>query len=201
MTVRSLQRILLDVGRELARAEHPWALIGGLAVSARTTPRFTNDADLAVAVVSDVAAEQLVHTLTRRHYRIGMVLHHDPTGRLATVRLVPIREGDVGAVVDLLFASSGIEAELAAEAEFLRLSATLTVPVATLPHLIALKVLARDDERRPQDRLDLKQLIQVATDDEIERARLALQLISERGFHRDRDLSALLDDALKTFRP
>ena len=34
-----------------------WALVGGLAVSARTEPRFTRDIDIVVAVEDDTRAE------------------------------------------------------------------------------------------------------------------------------------------------
>lgn len=44
-------------------AHIPFALVGGLAVSARTEPRFTRDADLAVALASDAEAEALIREL------------------------------------------------------------------------------------------------------------------------------------------
>jgi hypothetical protein len=50
-------------GRHGARAGVRCALVGGLAVSARTEPRFTRDADLAVAVASDAEAESLIRAL------------------------------------------------------------------------------------------------------------------------------------------
>ena len=43
--------------------------------------------------------------------------------------------------------------------------------VATRAHLIALKVLARDDRNRPQDWDDLRALLRDATDEEVRRAR------------------------------
>jgi Nucleotidyl transferase AbiEii toxin, Type IV TA system len=44
-----------------------WALVGGLAVSARTIPRFTKDLDFAIAVASDSEAEEAVHRLGSRY--------------------------------------------------------------------------------------------------------------------------------------
>ena len=41
-----------------------FALIGGLAVSARTEPRFTRDADFAVALAGDAEAEALMNALS-----------------------------------------------------------------------------------------------------------------------------------------
>lgn len=46
------------------------ALVGGLAVSARTEPRFTRDVDLAIAVAGDREAERVANALTSRGYRI-----------------------------------------------------------------------------------------------------------------------------------
>jgi hypothetical protein len=50
----------------------------------------------------------------------------------------------------------------------------LRVPVATSGHLIALKILARDDRIRPQDRVDLVTLAAAAGPADIEQARAAL---------------------------
>ena len=44
---------------------------------ARTEPRFTRDADLAVAVASDAEAEPLIHTLRARDYGIEAVMEQD----------------------------------------------------------------------------------------------------------------------------
>lgn len=55
-------------------------------------------------------------------------------------------------------------------------------------HLIALKLLARDDEHRPQDVGDLRALVGVAAATDLELAALAVTQISERGYARGRDL-------------
>jgi hypothetical protein len=65
--VTTLEAALRQVQTDLTRARVAFALIGGLAVSARTEPRFTRDADLAVAVASDAQAEALIHDLRVRH--------------------------------------------------------------------------------------------------------------------------------------
>lgn len=64
----------------------------------------------------------------------------------------------------------------------------LRMRVATTGHLVALKVLARDDIRRPQDIADLRALVRTASADDLMAARRALTLISSRGYHRGRDL-------------
>lgn len=173
-----------------------WALVGGLAVSARTEPRFTRDVDVAVAVDGDAAAERLIRSLLATGYRIVATIEQEATKRLATARLVPPGGEPGGVVVDLLFASSGIEPELVAAAEWRRIDMALTVPVARTGHLIAMKLLARDDGNRPLDAADLLALRDAADEPEIVLAREAVRLIIERGFHRGRDLDHALDKLL-----
>ncbi|WP_245655246.1 hypothetical protein [Nocardia coubleae] len=59
-----------------------------------------------------------------------------------------------------------------------------------------LKLLSRDDNTRPQDLADLHELIAAATEHDIQEARNAVRLITERGFHRGRDLEECLDTLL-----
>jgi hypothetical protein len=103
--------------------------------------------------------------------------------------------------VDLLFASSGIEPEIAGAAEVLEVFSGLNAPVARTGHLIALKLLARDEVARPQDTVDLRALIPQATADDLSLARTGVRLIASRGFHRGRDLSSDLEAALAEFAP
>lgn len=191
----ALRRIVADL-RALGRR---FALVGGLAVSVRTEPRLTRDADLAVVVTSDADAEALVRALQARGWRAVTAVEQEAVGRLATIRLV-IDGGDVrGAVVDLLFASSGIEPEVVRQAEAIEVIGGLEVPVARPGHLIALKILARDDRTRPQDRVDLAALLARGDAAAIGEARALLALVTERGFDRRRDLFAALDAALDEF--
>ncbi|MGH7277846.1 MAG: hypothetical protein ACREJG_04085 [Candidatus Rokuibacteriota bacterium] len=98
--------------------------------------------------------------------------------------------------LDALFASSGIEAEVVTAADALDVLPGLRAPVATSGHLIALKVLARDDRMRPQDRVDLVALVAAATPADLAQAREALALIEQRGFHRGKNLAAELEEFL-----
>jgi hypothetical protein len=138
----ALRRIVSD----LEGLSRRFALVGGLTVSARTEPRLTRDADLAVLVADDRDAESLVRDLQARRWRVVASVEQDAAGRLATVRLAP---GDdaAGTVVDLLFASSGIEPEVVAAADRIDVLPRFAVPVARVGHLIALKVLARETAR------------------------------------------------------
>jgi hypothetical protein len=187
--VKGLESTLRQIDAHLKEAQVSFALVGGLAVSARTEPRFTRDADLAVALASDAEAEALILRLRQCDYLVGSVIEQAATGRLATVRLSRVGE-EQGPVIDLLFASSGIENEIVADAEPIELLPGLTLGVARTGHLIALKVLSRDDLRRPLDRADLRALLLVSSDVELARARDALALIAARGYHRGRSLIA-----------
>lgn len=177
----------------------PWALVGGLAVSARTEPRTTRDVDVAVTVPDDAAAEAIIWSLTRAGYTVAGAVEQTDTQRLATVRLHPPSSHASGVIVDLLFASSGIEPELVARATRLEIVAGLELPVASIGDLIALKVLSRDDDRRPQDAADLRALCRAASAADLAVARESLALITARGFARGRDLDALFDHALQIF--
>ena len=192
----SLEAALRKISTELTQAGVPFALVGGLAVSVRTEPRFTRDADLVVALATDAEAEALIHNLRARDYGIEAVVEQEAVGRLATVRLTRSREPQAP-VVDLLFASSGIEAEVVADAEPIDLLPQLRMGVARTGHLIALKVLSRDDVKRPQDIADLRALLAVASPAELARARKSLSLIAARGYHRGRDLALEIDRLLR----
>jgi len=196
--VSRLEVVLRRIARDLADRGCPWALVGGLAVSIRTEPRFTRDVDLAVAVATDREAERLARDLQGAGYGVQAVVEQEGTERLATVRLVPPGEDPAGVVLDMLFASSGIEPEVVAAADCLEVLPGFRAPVATIGHLIALKILARDDRTRPQDRGDLVALVGVAGSAEVDRARDAVGLIRERGFHRGRDLAGDLERLLHT---
>lgn len=191
----SLEAALRRIDRDLTEAGLSFALVGGLAVSARTEPRFTRDADLAVTVAGDAEAEELIRRLGTLGYRVESVLEQRAVGRLATVRITrsPVPQSPV---IDLLFASSGIEPEVVAGSETIELLPGLPIPVATTGHLIALKVLSRDDDERPQDLADLRALLRVASPAELGRARQALTAIAARGYHRGRNLLADLNGLL-----
>jgi predicted nucleotidyltransferase len=187
-----LEAALRRAATDLRRHGVAWALVGGFAVSARTEPRFTRDVDIAVAVDSDQAAEALVRSLLADGYRMLASLEQDVAARLATVRLASPVGGEVEVIVDLLFASSGIESDIARAAEPIDIVPGLTLPVATTGHLVALKLLARDDERRPRDTEDLIALSAVATTDDAAIALEAVELITRRGYDRGRDLATAL---------
>lgn len=150
-----------------------------------------------MAVRGDADAEDLVFALSEVGFCVEATLDQDAAGRLATVRLRPPGASRPrGVVIDLLFASSGIEPEIAAEARPTEIVPDLVVPIATRAHLVALKVLSRDPRRRPQDDMDLWQLLKGISPAQISEARAALDLITARGFDRGKSLQSELDDLL-----
>ena len=173
------------------------ALVGGLAVSARAEPRLTRDVDLAVAVAGDDEAEHLVRELVADGFSTTTIVEHERTSRLATVRMTLPGETARGVVGDLLFASSGIEPLIVAHAEPLEVFPDVVVRVAQIGHLIALKLLSRDDRTRPQDRVDLNALFAVATEEEVATTREAIRRIEEGGYARGRNLVAALEEWLR----
>lgn len=200
-TLTRIEAALRRVQADLSELGLRWALVGGLAVSARAAPRFTRDLDLAVAAPNDKAAETLVASLVARGYAVVAVVEQTAVSRLATVRLVPPSESEQGVVVDLLFASSGIEAEIVAAADTIEVMPSLMVPVAKPGHLLALKVLSRDDAERPQDAADIRALLDGLSDEEERLATEAATLIQHRGFNRSREIVADVRTALALRRP
>lgn len=180
-----LQQALVALSRDLDELGARWALVGGLALAAHVEARTTRDLDVAVSVTGDREAELLVRELRSRGYYEHTLIEQEKTGRLATVRLAAPGEGPEGLVVDLLFASSGIELEIVAEAEALEVLPGLSLPVARVGHLLATKLLAA----RPRDLEDAQMLLGIADQEEIARARKAIDLISDRGYGRDQDLA------------
>ena len=187
-----LLAVLQQVARLLDDRRQPWALVGGLAVSVRVEPRFTRDIDLAVAVADDVTAEALVTDLVAAGFRLTLSLEQQALARLAAVRLLPPGQHPDGIVIDLLFASSGIEPEICGDAERLEIVPGLVVPVAQAGHLTAMKVLSLAPDR-PQDGVDLHALVQKLTPTERRRAMAGVTLIEQRGTNRGKSLAADLD--------
>lgn len=190
----AVEASLRQLAGDLTNVGARWTLIGGFAVSARAEPRFTRDVDVCVLVDSDEEAESMGHGLVRLGYRVDSVVEHEQRQRLATIRLISPVSG--GVLVDLLFASSGVEEEIVEAAEPLEILLGLVVPVARAAHLVVLKLLARDDDTRPQDAIDLRALRPTLTPTDRAEVRRLVGLVTTRGFHRDRDLVMLAEEYL-----
>ena len=191
---------LLDVLRQTARALDErglaWALVGGLAVSVRAEPRFTRDIDVAIAAPDDAEAERVVAAFQALGFVVRLVLEQQALGRMATVRLLAPGQGESGVVVDLLFASTGIEIDVCRAAERLEIVPGLVIPVARAGHLVAMKVLAVSAERW-QDEGDLRALIADLPVAERERALAAVSEIEAIGANRGKPLREDLERRLR----
>lgn len=182
-----LRRLVDDLERE----HLDFALVGGLAVSIRAEPRLTRDVDVVVSVKDDSEAEAAVLRMREAGYVPDVLIEHDVTGRLASARLTHPERPEI--VLDMLFASCGIEPEIVDTAEVIEALPDLNVPVARTGHLIAMKLLARDDRERPNDHDDLRSLVAVATAEDVSLARRGVELINQRKYNRGRDLVEALD--------
>jgi hypothetical protein len=185
----AMDELLRRATADLTSLHARHALVGGHAVSMRTEPRFTRDLDLAIAVDGDAQAEALIRSMGLRGYRVVAIIEQETTGRLATVRLE--HPSAPGVMLDLLFATAGIEPEVVASATLHAVLPGLSVPVASVGHLLALKTLSMDDDRRPQDRMDLMALLRIAKSTDLQAAERAMDLITTRGTNRGRELRTL----------
>jgi len=191
-----LETALRLAAEGLREARLRWAVVGGLAVSARAEPRTTRDVDIAVAVDGDAEAEAVLHRLQVRGFGVVSVVEQAARHRLATARLRSSDQRIRGILVDLLFASSGIESELVERAEEIEIVPGLSVPVARIGHLLALKALARNDRDRPQDLDDIRALLREASSADVDEGRGAVRLIEQRGYARGRNLAAEFEQLL-----
>ena len=182
-----LQSAFTRLATDLRKLGLQWALVGGMAVTARARPRTTEDLDVVITVHSDREAEKVAFAFLNLGYLYlpeEHALEQENGGRLMTVRLLAPGREEQGIIVDLLFASSGIEPEIVAAAEPLEILPGVVVPVAKTGHLVAQKVLAG----REIDVRDVRWLWEAADEAEKQRARDSLVLITQRRFNRGKDL-------------
>lgn len=186
-----VEALLKRIAADLNAADIPFAVVGGLAVGARAEPRFTADVDVALSVVDDTEAEKVISRIIHLGYRPIMELDQDAVGRLATMRLVApsdkafIEEGRP--IVDVICATCGIEQELVGDATIAPLFPGIQLPTATVPYLIAMKLLSESDQRM-KDRWDLQSLFGVALADDVAMVPSLIDLMVQRGYGRDMDL-------------
>jgi hypothetical protein len=192
--VNRFERLLRRIKRDLDALGARWVFVGGVAVSTLAYSRFTNDVDVVVAVAEDAEAERLVHSMTLRGYEPGPQFKRDD-GRLATVRLICPPDDGIQVVLDLLFANTGIEDVIVRDAQIINVYPTFLAPVATVGHLVAMKLVAVRPGREHDER-DLIELLDGIGPEELARARAAIAAITASGSAVGRDLSAMLDDYL-----
>ena len=126
-------------------------------------------------------------------YPVTHLLEQTEHNLIATIRFA--LPGGTEPELDLLFHSCGIERDIVAAAELVRLPDGQVVPVARLGHLIAMKLLSESDVRAT-DRSDLTWMVAAASALELKRAKTAAARIEKEGFARGKDLQAVLQTFL-----
>lgn len=240
--VNSLERAYARLADAFDSLEAPWALAGSLAVSARVEPRYMSHATVIVPVTDEQVVQDILEGLTDSGYhlltlterasfeRLDGGAEDDPmgpedfeiirpeSGRIAEASLVDEGSSDRELYVDLCFADSRIEGEIARAAERLEILPGQFVPVARIGHLIALGLLSFSGQvQRPvpaafveMDRInsdqvftgirveaDLDLLRDAAGDEDLSLAREAVGLIAERETYPSLNLRAELASFLR----
>jgi hypothetical protein len=106
------------------------------------------------------------------------------------VFIPPSREASIP--LDILVSACGIENEIVASSTAIEILPGLSLPVASLGHLIAMKVLSQNPFERLQDRVDLLALLRNATEQDRAVVERSLEDIANRGFSGGRNLVAEL---------
>jgi len=179
----NLRDALVGLTQQLTEQAARFAVVGGLAASARGEVRFTRDVDVAVSVAGDDEAEALIFQLGQAGYRVTATVEQKATRRLSTARL----RHPNGVVCDLIFATCGIEQEVVETASPVELFPGHFIPTASAEALLAMKVLSSTSER-PRDLGDIQAILLETP--EVDRASVTrlLELIQARGFARGQQL-------------
>lgn len=165
-----------------------WCLVGGLGSSVYAEPRTTKDIDVAIFVSDEDRFTQLRSFLLNRGYIDPQILMHTmPTRRMGWRVCLSTSQGTT-LPIDLLSSACGIEEQVVKEAVSVELLPGLSLPVASLGHLLAMKILSQNDTDRIQDRADLLALLRNASEHDIALAKRALRQIEAVGFADGRNL-------------
>jgi Nucleotidyl transferase AbiEii toxin, Type IV TA system len=178
-----LAEALLSLVQRLEGHGVRFAVVGGLAASARGEARFTRDVDVATAVDTDEDAEAVVFSLQQAGYLLLATVEQDAAKRLATARL----RNPQGIVCDLIFATSGIEREVVESAEPLELFEHVLVPTATAEALLAMKTLSAS-AKRARDLEDIRAILLENPSFDEARVKELLGTIERRGYARGQRL-------------
>ena len=170
---------LRDLARHLRAIHVDFAVIGGLAASARGEARFTRDIDIAVSVEGDTRAEEILFELGQRGHRVIATVEQELVGRLATARSIDAR----GVVCDLVFATCGVEREVVALAQEIELFPGADLPTASVEALLAMKTLSAVPAR-PRDLGDIQAMVRANPEFDENVVHGLLMTIEARGYAR-----------------
>jgi predicted nucleotidyltransferase len=185
---------LRRVTSDLHQSGVNWCLVGGLATSVYVEPRTTKDIDVALSVSGEEQANSLKNFLLARGYTNPQLLMHvSPTRRMGWRVFIPSSH-EACVPLDILVLACGIEREIVAHAITIEILPGLSLPVASLAHLAAMKVLSQNSSDRLQDRVDLFALLKRATTSERSIIERALADMSKLEIANGRDLVAELGE-------
>ncbi len=185
---------LRRVTNDLHQCGVAWCLVGGLGTSVYVEPRTTKDIDVVVSVPDEQQADNLKGLLLTKGYtNPQLLMHTTPTRRMGwRVFIPPSREANIP--LDILVSACGIEQDIVANSSTIEILPGLSLPVASLGHLIAMKVLSQNSFERLQDRVDLLALLRNANENDRKVAERSLKEIANRGFSEGRNLVAELHE-------
>jgi len=185
-----LNKSLIKISNFFNENQKKHCLIGGLAVSLISDPRFTNDLDIAIYVKNEKEIDEIIKSLSKLNYFPKTIINQTNVNLISIVRLIS-KDDSEDFYIDLIFNSSGIENEIINDSLVLNIDEN-DINVANLSSLLALKILSVDSERL-QDIIDIQKLLKYATKDEMQKTIKLLKLIKKRGFNRQKDLISELN--------
>lgn len=194
--LEELKKIIQD----LKTLQANWALVGGLACSIYAEPRTTKDIDLVLALSEKAQLDEIVNKMLKLGYHNKQVLMHlNPAHRLG-LRVSLKSNKDYAIPIDLLTATCGIEQEIVENSKSIEILPSIVLPVAMLSHILAMKILSQNNHERIRDRADAISLISNASNEDLQKTRKALSLITERKFNRDKDLLLEFETLLESVK-
>ena len=138
--------------REFDEYRIPYAIIGGVAVSIRSTPRYTKDVDAVVWVGEEGWIEFLSH-ITKRGLRVRA---DDPIRFARQNRLLLLTDED-GVHIDLSFGALPFEEQMIRNAEPIEVAEGCIASIATAEALVVMKAIAW----RPKDKQDIREIVTI----------------------------------------
>lgn len=133
----SLSLAVKNLVKDLKELNIRFAFVGALAMGARGRTRQTIDADLAISTGSNQLAEKLIEQLVLKGYGVNEIYKDGEI--IALARLFSKDDYSSLIELDFLFELCGIEKEVVDSAEELEIWPGLTVAIATMPALLAMK--------------------------------------------------------------
>ena len=148
LPLATLQRLVLA----LDHIAVPYAIIGGVAVSIRSVPRYTQDVD-AVMWFGETGWQELLDKLISH----GFIARSSRPIEFARLNRLLLLVDKDGIQVDLSFGALPFEEHTVRNAERIEVADRLTAPIASAEALLIMKAIAW----RPKDHVDIREIVAV----------------------------------------